>query len=33
VSEIAPLDPERIIRTLARHRVAYVMIGALAASL
>lgn len=29
----APLDPERIIQTLARHGVAYVLIGALAARL
>ena len=33
MSEIAPLDPERVIRTLARHRVKYVLIGALAARL
>jgi hypothetical protein len=33
VSEIAPLDPERVIQTLARHRVRYVLIGALAARL
>jgi hypothetical protein len=33
VSEVAPLDPERVIRTLARHRVKYVLIGALAARL
>lgn len=31
--EIAPLDPERVIRTLARHGVSYVLIGALAARL
>jgi hypothetical protein len=31
--EIAPLDPERVIRTLARHQVRYVLIGALAARL
>ncbi len=31
--EVAPLDPERIIRTLAAHGVRYVMIGALAARL
>ncbi len=31
--EVAPLDPERIVRTLARHRVVYVLIGALAARL
>jgi hypothetical protein len=29
----APLDPERIIQTLARHEVAYILIGALAARL
>jgi hypothetical protein len=33
VSEIAPLDPERLITTLARHGVQYVMIGAVAARL
>ena len=33
MSEIAPLDPERVIRTLARHEVRYVLIGALAARL
>jgi hypothetical protein len=33
VSDPAPLDPERIIRTLARHRVQFVLIGALAARL
>jgi hypothetical protein len=33
VSEAAPLDPERLIRVLARHRVRYVLIGALAARL
>lgn len=31
--ESAPLDPERLIRTLGRHGVAYVLIGALAARL
>ena len=31
--DVAPLDPERIIRTLATHGVQYVMIGALAARL
>lgn len=31
--DVAPLDPERIIRTLAAHGVRYVMIGALAARL
>ena len=30
VPDVAPLDPERILRTLARHRVKFVMIGALA---
>ena len=29
----APLDPERLVTTLARHRVAYVLIGTLAARL
>jgi hypothetical protein len=33
VSEVAPLDPEPVIRALARHRVRYVLIGALAARL
>jgi hypothetical protein len=33
VPEVAPLDPERIVRTLGRHGVAYVLIGALAARL
>jgi hypothetical protein len=33
VSELAPLDPELLIRTLARHGVRYVLIGALAARL
>ena len=33
MSEVAPLDPERIIRTLATHRVQFVLIGALAARL
>lgn len=33
MSEIAPFDPERVIRTLARHQVRYVLIGALAARL
>lgn len=33
MSGSAPLDPERIIQTLARHDVAYVLIGALAARL
>ena len=31
--EIAPLDPERIVRVLAEHGVDYVLIGALAARL
>ena len=31
--ESAPLDPEKIVQTLARHGVAYVLIGALAARL
>lgn len=30
---VAPLDPERLLTALARHRVAFVMIGALAARL
>ncbi len=33
MSEIAPFDPERIVTTLARHDVDYVLIGALAARL
>jgi hypothetical protein len=33
VPEIVPLDPERVIRTLAHHKVRYVLIGALAARL
>jgi hypothetical protein len=33
VPEIAPLDPERLITTLGRHGVRYVMIGAMAARL
>ena len=33
MSESAPLDPERLVRTLVRHEVAYVLIGALAARL
>jgi hypothetical protein len=33
VAEIAPLDPERLIRTLAKHDVRYVLIGAVAARL
>jgi hypothetical protein len=33
VPEPAPLDPERIVRTLAGHGVRYVMIGAIAARL
>lgn len=31
--EVAPLDPERLVRVLAQHRVRYVLIGALAARL
>ena len=31
--ELAPFDPERLITTLARHEVRYVMIGAMAARL
>lgn len=31
--ELAPLDPERLVTTLARHDVRYVMIGAMAARL
>ncbi|MBI4408070.1 MAG: hypothetical protein HY561_00085 [Gemmatimonadetes bacterium] len=31
--EVAPLDPERIVRVLAKHGVRYVLIGALAARL
>ena len=33
MSEVGPLDPERIVTTLARHGVLYVLIGALAARL
>ncbi len=33
MSDAAPLDPERLIQTLGRHDVAYVLIGALAARL
>ena len=33
MSETAPFDPERLIQTLARREVAYVLIGALAARL
>jgi hypothetical protein len=33
VAEIAPLDPERLVATLQKHRVHYVLIGALAARL
>lgn len=33
MSDIAPLDPERIVRTLDAHGVRYVLIGALAARL
>jgi len=32
-SSVAPLDPERLFSTLARHRVQFVLIGALAARL
>jgi len=31
VSEVAPLDPERLLKTLRRHRVKFVLIGALGA--
>lgn len=31
--EVAPLDPERLVRILAKHHVRYVLIGALAARL
>jgi len=33
VLEVAPLDPELLVTTLARHRVRYVLIGAVAARL
>jgi len=33
VAEATPFDPERLVRTLAKHRVRYVLIGALAARL
>lgn len=33
MSDLAPLDPQRIITVLARHGVAYVLVGALAARL
>jgi hypothetical protein len=33
VPEVAPLDPERLLRALAEHRVRFVLIGALAARL
>jgi hypothetical protein len=33
VSDVAPFDPERLIRALTRHRVKFVLIGALAARL
>jgi hypothetical protein len=33
VSDVAPFDPERLIRVLAQHRVKFVLIGALAARL
>jgi hypothetical protein len=32
-ASVAPLDPERLVRVLAAHRVDYVMVGALAARL
>ncbi|HXG72562.1 MAG TPA: hypothetical protein VNJ04_18315, partial [Gemmatimonadaceae bacterium] len=33
MSEIAPFDPERLISTLGKHKVKFVLIGALAARL
>jgi hypothetical protein len=33
VSDVAPFDPETLIKTLSRHRVRFVLIGALAARL
>jgi hypothetical protein len=33
VPNVAPLDPERLVTTLARHGVEYVLIGAVAARL
>ncbi len=33
MSDVAPFDPERLIRVLTRHRVKFVLIGALAARL
>jgi hypothetical protein len=33
VPEPGPLDPERIVKALARHEVRYILIGALAARL
>jgi hypothetical protein len=33
VSDVAPLDPEKMIRVLTRHRVQFILIGALAARL
>lgn len=33
MSEVAPLDPERILKALSRHRVKFVLIGAVAARL
>lgn len=33
MSDVAPFDPERLIRALSRHRVRFVLIGALAARL
>ena len=33
MSEVAPLDPERVLKALSRHRVKFVLIGAIAARL
>ena len=33
VTNLSPLDPERLVKTLAQHRVRYVLVGALAARL
>ncbi|MDP9203604.1 MAG: hypothetical protein M3P26_17005 [Gemmatimonadota bacterium] len=33
MSEVAPFDPERLLETLSRHRVHFILIGALAARL
>lgn len=33
MSDLAPLDPERIVTVLARHRVEYILVAALAARL